>query len=138
VSTIRVKAIVALQAGNQVLLAEGYDTVKAKSFFRALGGEVEFGETAAAAAARELREELGIEVGEPRQIGVIESLFTCEGEPGHEIVFVFEAAWPETQCTADCVIGTESDGVQFECRWIPLGDLATLNVVPEGFIELLN
>jgi 8-oxo-dGTP pyrophosphatase MutT (NUDIX family) len=135
---IRVKAIVALRAADRVLLAEGYDTVKAKSFFRAPGGAVEFGETAADAAIREIREELGIDLGQPHQIGVIESRFMCEGEPGHEIVFVFEAPWPGTPGAADCVRGTESDGVEFECRWVPPGDLATLNVVPEGFVELLS
>ena len=55
---IRVLALAVLLWRDHLLCAEGYDTVKQQTFFRPLGGGVEFGERAELAAVRELREEL--------------------------------------------------------------------------------
>jgi ADP-ribose pyrophosphatase YjhB (NUDIX family) len=64
---------------------------KQETFYRPLGGGIEFGETAEEALRRELREELDVELGTARLIGVLENLFRFRGVPGHEIVFVFDA-----------------------------------------------
>ena len=58
-------------------------------FHRLVGGSVELGELAVDAVVREIGEELGTRLCEPRLLGVLENLFLYEGEPGHEIVFVY-------------------------------------------------
>lgn len=92
---IRPLAIVVFRKGDRLLLMDCYDSVKRERFYRPPGGGIEFGETAQAAARREIREELGAKIRRPRLLGVLENLFTCEGKRGHEIVFVFEAEFKD-------------------------------------------
>lgn len=88
---VRPIAIAVLRRGGSILVWKGYDPDKQETFYRPLGGGIEFGETAEEALRRELREELDVELGAVRLIGVLENLFRVRGVPGHEIVFVFDA-----------------------------------------------
>jgi ADP-ribose pyrophosphatase YjhB (NUDIX family) len=74
-----------------ILVYEDRDPSTGELFHRPLGGSVEFGERAADAATRELLEEVGAELVDVQLAGVLENLFTFNGEQGHEIVFVFHA-----------------------------------------------
>ena len=137
---IRVIAICLVLHEDHVLLAEGRDSVKGQTFFRALGGEVEFGETAAEAAARELREEIGRAVEAPDLLGVIENRFTLEGAPGHEIVFEHIAAFEPGEAPPDLApIAAREGDATFTARWLPLAELlaGTHRVYPEGTAERL-
>ena len=66
------------------------DTTKdPRHFHRLVGGGVELGERAVDAVVREIYEELGTTLREPRLLGVLENIFVHEGEAGHEVVFVY-------------------------------------------------
>ena len=73
-----------------VLVLNGTDAVKAEEFHRAIGGGIEFGETAEEALRREFAEELGVELQAVNLLGVLENIFEYEGQAGHEIVHVFQ------------------------------------------------
>ncbi|MGA8296776.1 MAG: NUDIX domain-containing protein [Acidimicrobiales bacterium] len=75
---------------SEILVSNSRDEVIGARFQRLFGGGVEFGERGEAALRRELREELGVELGAARLAGVIENLFVFEGYPGHEVMLVFE------------------------------------------------
>lgn len=87
---IRPIALALIRRGDEILVEEGRDEVKDETFFRLPGGTIEFGELGADALRRELCEELGAEITVERQVATIENLFTWEGEPGHEIMLVYE------------------------------------------------
>ena len=89
VPTIRNIAVGLPRKGEHVLALEGYDKVRGLNFYRAIGGGIEFGETAEAALRREFREELDCELDRVELLGVIENIFEYEGLPGHEIAHVF-------------------------------------------------
>jgi ADP-ribose pyrophosphatase YjhB (NUDIX family) len=89
-SGIRIQALALVRQDDRILVEEGRDAVKDETFFRLLGGTVEFGETGAETLLRELREELDAEADVGRLIATIENLFTYEGEAAHEICLVYE------------------------------------------------
>lgn len=75
---------------NEILVSNSRDEVIGVRFQRLFGGGVDFGERGEEALRRELREELGVELGAARLAGVVENLFVFEGYPGHEVMLVFE------------------------------------------------
>ncbi len=93
--TVRPIAICVFRKDSSVFLAEGYDKTKDETFYRPLGGSIEFGEYGRETVARELREEIGAAVTNVRYLGTLENIFVFEGRPGHEIVLLFEGEFVE-------------------------------------------
>ena len=65
-----------------------------EKFYRLPGGEIEFGEKAAEALQREIKEEIGVEISVDKKLGVYENIFTFDNQKGHEIMILFEATLP--------------------------------------------
>jgi ADP-ribose pyrophosphatase YjhB (NUDIX family) len=132
---IRVLALALLLWRDHLLCAEGYDTVKQQTFYRPLGGGVEFGEHAEEAVARELLEELAMPVEVGACLGTTENLFTYQGRPGHEIVFeyVCKPAPGAEPANLDPLIAIEGNA-RFISRWLPLAEVlgGTHRVYPDG------
>ncbi len=124
-----------MRAGH-VLVIEGHDSTKAESYYRAIGGGIEFGETAEAALRREFREELDVTLGNVTLLGVIENIFEYEGHPGHEIAHVFALDSDDFKALpddADLRVLDEGSTV----RWVPL-DAAHAPLYPAGVRDLLT
>jgi GrpB-like predicted nucleotidyltransferase (UPF0157 family)/ADP-ribose pyrophosphatase YjhB (NUDIX family) len=137
---IRAKAVAVCRHRGRVLVERGYDRVARSRFYRPIGGHIDFGERAADAVAREWDEEYGLALTDVRLLGVVENVFTYEGRPGHEIVFVFQARVTDAEVYArDEVVGVDTDGKRHEAVWIPLAELAQGDVPlsPDGLLALL-
>ncbi len=80
---------------NEILVSNSRDEVIGVRFQRLFGGGVEFGERGEGALRRELREELGVELGAARLAGVVENLFVFQGYPGHEVMLVYETEFAD-------------------------------------------
>ena len=146
-SAIRVIALCAcFDPRGRLLVERGYDRVRDEHFLRGIGGGVEPGERAVEALHREWREELGLTLAEPRQLGVLENFFTHEGREGHEIVFVFRArvvepwAYLEDEFTITEPVGLtlSAPGTTHRALWaeIPALEHGGLRVLPPGFLNL--
>ncbi len=94
---IRPIAICVCRDGERILVAEGHDSVKKQIFYRPLGGTIEFGEHGEEAVRREFQEEIGAELDEVRYLGMLENIFTYEGNRGHEIVLVYDGRLADWQ-----------------------------------------
>lgn len=100
-SRIRIVALALVRRGERILVEKGRDETKDQTFFRLLGGTVEFGETGAETLRRELREELDAEADVGRLVATIENLFTYEGESAHEICLVYECTLRDERLALD-------------------------------------
>ena len=90
--------------------------------FMLVGGKPERGETAEEAARREVREEVGLEVGALTSIGVY--VGDAANEPGHQI--------HSTTFRADIPAGAEPEAQAEieELRWHPLSEPPTDDLAP--------
>lgn len=115
---IRPVALGVVRRNDEVFVLEFHDETAEETFYRPPGGGIQFGETAAEAIERELREELAWDVHVEERLGIVENIFTFEGSRGHEYAFVF-AVDPTDQSVYDRerLVGTESNGEEFHGCW---------------------
>lgn len=120
---------------GHVLVLDGTDSVKGEAFHRAIGGGIEFGETAEEALRREFVEELDVSLGTVRLLGVIENIFRYEGTAGHEIAHVFGVESADIDAIPlDARLHVLDAGQPV--RWVPIAGLDR-PLYPEGSADLL-
>lgn len=127
--------------GDRILVLEGYDPTRQLTFYRPLGGGIEFGERSQGTATREIREELGLEVLDLVFLGTLENVFTYDGLLGHEIALVYEGAFlDQSAYSQPYLLGSEDDGTPITAVWKPLDDFRSGASVlyPDGLLELLD
>ena len=88
---IRAVALGLIFQGDRVFVYEGYDPYKERTFHRALGGGIEFGETSLEALQREFQEEIQAELTNIQYLGCTENIFMYGGTPFHELVQLYRA-----------------------------------------------
>lgn len=138
---VRAIALCVIRDGDRVLVQEGYDPTKNETFYRALGGTIEFGERSQQTVARELQEEIGAEVQDLEFLATIESVFTFDGLPGHEIALVYAGRLADpAQYQRPRIMGAEPDGTPITAVWM---DMETFRagrapLYPPGLLELLE
>jgi|GEM_PF-3432834 len=88
-----------------------------------------------------MREELDTELADVRLLGVVDSIFTFQGQPGHEHVFVFEASLPNPGRYDSLEAFRMADhGGWLDIAWVPIGELRDplVPLVPEDVVDLLS
>ncbi|MDH0031651.1 MULTISPECIES: NUDIX domain-containing protein [unclassified Acinetobacter] len=116
---IRTKALCIFRHQDKVLLSYGYDPSKNETYLRPIGGGIEFGETSVQAVEREVLEEIHQQIIRPKLLGVVENLFSFDGQQGHEIVFMYEAEFADSKFYRHVEIqGCEMDGSIYTACWM--------------------
>jgi 8-oxo-dGTP pyrophosphatase MutT (NUDIX family) len=137
---IRPIAICVLRHAGKILVFRGWDHVKQETFYRPLGGGIEFGETGEQAIVREIAEEIGAQLTDVRYLFTLENIFTCNGQAGHEIILVFEGNLIDPELYAQQAFeGREDSGESFQAVWKPLSDFGPAgdNIYPDGLLARL-
>lgn len=119
----------AVVAGGQVLLARKKGA--AHTFLP--GGHIEAGEPARRALARELREELGMDVRVDRFLGAVEHAWTEPGGTFHEVNLVFAVS--AAGLSEPTPISSREHHLEF--LWQPLDRLADRNLQPWVLCDVL-
>ncbi|MEH2457067.1 NUDIX hydrolase [Nostoc sp.] len=140
VGEIRVIALGLIRHGDRIFLSEGYDPVKQETFYRALGGGVEFGETSRVALEREFQEEIQADLMNIRYLGCIENLFTFNGRQGHEIIQLYQCDFADYKFyQLESLVFSESQTHKHKALWIDISRFKSgeLRLVPEVFFDYL-
>lgn len=111
------------------------------TFYRPIGGTIEFGENSEKTLIREIKEELNQEIEEPSLVAIIENIFGAE-EVGHEIDFIYEARFKDRSVyNQEELKGTEGNE-SYKAIWKPVNDFIStkeeVKLVPDGLLEFLT
>lgn len=137
---IRVLALAVICDRDRAFLSEGYDPAKNQTFYRVMGGGVDFGETSLNALQREFQEEIAAELTNIKYLGCLESIFTFNDRPGHEIIQLYRADFVDRKFYGIEEM-TFSEGTrQKKALWIDIDRFlfGELRLVPEGFLQYLS
>ena len=138
---IRPLALCVIWRDDSIFVAEGYDEVKQETFYRPLGGAIEFGEYGQQTIGRELQEEIQAAVNQIHYLGTLESIFSYNGQPGHEIALIYEAVFIDPDLYSwEEIDGYEDDELLFAARWMPLNFFreGKAPLYPAGLLDLLS
>jgi ADP-ribose pyrophosphatase YjhB (NUDIX family) len=137
--TIRPIALAVPRRGDDLLVFEYHDPTKDETFYRPLGGGIDFGETAESAVRRELREELAVDLLDVRRLGVLENIFHGFGRDGHEIAFVFGCHLADQTLYERDAVGEILDDAGTKVMWRALSNFGSGNpLYPAGLADLLR
>ena len=134
---IRVLALGLIQQDNRLFISQGYDRVKQTTFYRALGGGVDFGEPSHLALEREFKEELQAALTNIKYLGCLENIFEYNDTPFHELIQLYRCDFADTQFyNIDSVKFYEKDREKI-ALWVPISRFKSgeLTLVPEGFLD---
>ena len=122
---------------NKVLVLEGYDKVTNQTFYRCLGGGIEFLEKSNEALKREFLEELGIEITVKDFLGIAENIFTFEGKNAHELVFFYSINITDSDYKDEYVILDIEK--ETKAKWINIEDLKSKKqiIYPQEVLKYL-
>jgi 8-oxo-dGTP pyrophosphatase MutT (NUDIX family) len=136
---IRVLALGLIRDGERTFLSEGYDPVKQQTFYRALGGGVDFGESSYDALKREFMEELQAELTNIKYLGCIENLFTFNGKAGHELLQLYQCDFVDSKFYQLEQIEFAEGEYKKTALWMDIKQCKSgeLRIVPEQFLEYL-
>ncbi len=88
------------------------------------GGAIELGETSVEAVKREVREEVGIGISDPKLIDIYDSILRdSEGRIRYHYVIIEYVARPLS-------LSIEPSGEVLEYRWLSLGEIMRMETVP--------
>jgi ADP-ribose pyrophosphatase YjhB (NUDIX family) len=139
---LRPLALGIFRQGDRVFVTKGYDPVKDQVFYRPLGGAIEFGERGADTVAREIKEEIGAQVTDLRYLTTLENIFTNGGEPGHEIILLYEGTFVDPSWyERDVETGLEQtdDPPLMQGIWMRLDNFGSdAPLYPDGLLEVIR
>ena len=112
---------------NKLLVGEGFDKVKNQTFYRCLGGGIEFLEKSSDALKREFKEEIGADIAVKNFLGISENIFTYQGKNAHELIFFYSIEISDNDYKKEYHIADEDDsGI---AKWIDINEFKNKNKI---------
>lgn len=121
---------------GKVLVSEGYDKIKNQTFYRCLGGGIEFLEKSDEALKREFKEEIGADIITKDLLDIAENIFTYEGKDAHELIFIYSVDIKDSDYKEEYNIIDETNSV---AKWIDINDFKSKKYIlyPEKVLKYL-
>lgn len=127
-----------VKRGNKILVSEGYDKIKKETFYRSIGGGIEFLENSKEALKREFKEELNIDINVEEFLGISENIFVYNGKNAHEIIFFYNVSINESDFKEKYHI--VDDNCETDAVWIDIDKFKNkkLKIYPEQVFSYLS
>jgi 8-oxo-dGTP pyrophosphatase MutT (NUDIX family) len=137
---VRSIAICVIKDKDRIFAGKHYDPSKKETFYRPLGGAIEFREYGRECVVREIEEEAAREIKNLLYLGAIENIFVYDGKPGHEIVLVYQADFVDPDVYKVESIRCQDNGEEFDAVWKSLSEFreGKAPLYPEGLLDLLD
>ena len=122
---------------NKLLVGEGFDKVKNQTFYRCLGGGIEFLEKSSDALKREFKEEIGADITVKDFLGISENIFTYQGKNAHELILFYSIEISDNDYKEEYHIADEDDsGI---AKWIDINEFKNKNKIlyPEEIFKYI-
>ena len=122
---------------NKLLVGEGFDKVKNQTFYRCLGGGIEFLEKSSDALKREFKEEIGANITVKDFLGISENIFTYQGKNAHELILFYSIEISDNDYKEEYHIADEDDrGI---AKWIDIDEFKNKNKIlyPEEIFKYI-
>ncbi|MGC1305636.1 MAG: NUDIX domain-containing protein [Phormidesmis sp.] len=138
---IRPIALGLIEHEGHILVSKGQDSKTKATFYRFLGGGIDFGETSQAALAREFVEEIRAELTGIEYLTCIDNIFTLNGKPKHELIQLFRAQFVDHKFyqLEDVFELIEGDRID-QAFWIDIQKVLSgeYRLVPESCLKYLK
>ena len=133
-------AICVVRHDDKIFVAEGFDSIKKETFYRPLGGTIEFGEYGRDTVVRELMEEVGEPLTNVRFIGTSENIYTLQGSPGHEFVLIYEGDFVNEDVYSKPSVEAREGDAEFIARWMQMSDFVdgSFPLYPDSLLGMLT
>lgn len=137
----RLKVMCLFIRAGKTLASKGYDEKKNETFYRLIGGSVNFGEKTDDSIRREIKEELGCEIENLELIKVLENIFTFNNNQGHDIVFLYKGELSNKALYDQEKIHIVEPHTEFDAEWVLIDDILMAKAIlyPDfGYSEILK
>ena len=112
---------------NKLLVSEGFDKVKNETFYRCLGGGIEFLEKSEEALKREFLEEINVDITVKDFLGISENIFTYQGKKAHELILFYSIEVSDENYQEEYkVIDDHSETI---AKWIDIDEFKNKNKI---------
>lgn len=112
---------------NKLLVGEGFDNVKNQTFYRCLGGGIEFLEKSSDALRREFSEEIDANIIVKDFLGISENIFTYKGKNAHELILFYSIDIPDSDYKEEYEIN--DDCGKYKAKWIDIDEFKSKNKI---------
>ena len=103
---------------GKLLVGEGFDNVKNETFYRCLGGGIEFLEKSEDTLKREFKEEIKANIVVKDFLGISENIFTYKGKNAHELILFYSIEIPEKDYKEEYIINDNCG--EYKAKWIDI------------------
>ena len=112
---------------NKLLVSEGFDKVKNETFYRCLGGGIEFLEKSEEALKREFLEEINVDITVKDFLGISENIFTYQGKKAHELILFYSIEISDENYQEEYKV-IDDHGETF-AKWIDINEFKNKNKI---------
>ena len=105
---------------GKLLAGEGFDKIENQTFYRCLGGGIEFLEKSSDALRREFKEEINADITINEFLGISENIFTYNGIQAHELILFYSIHIKDKDYKQEYhIIDGSAD---YKAKWVPIED----------------